>query len=101
MSKGKLIAQGSIDELSKSFGQGKVIIEISLSETSTKMVDAIRSVRGVISIKRDDNTVAITCNEDLRYQISKVISENNGLITQMKLQDFGLDEIYTKILKES
>jgi hypothetical protein len=53
----------------------------------------------VIKIDRNENTLLVSCNEDLRRQISKVISDQNGLITQMKLQSFALEDIYMKIVK--
>jgi ABC-2 type transport system ATP-binding protein len=99
MNKGKLISEGSIEQLGKKAGGGKIVVELQLAEVNKELLEAIRAVPGVISIERHDNTVLITCNEDLRRQISKVISDNNGLITQMKLQSFALEEIYMKILK--
>ena len=99
MNKGKLISEGSIEQLGKKAGGGKIVVELQLAEVTKDLLEAIRNVPGVISIDRHDNTLFITCNEDLRRQISKVISDNNGLITQMKLQSFALEEIYMKILK--
>jgi ABC-2 type transport system ATP-binding protein len=99
MNKGKLISEGSIESLSKKTGGGKVVIEIQLVETTKELLDAIRNVAGVINIERNENTLSVTCNEDLRKQISKVISDKNGLITQMKLQSYALEDIYMKIVK--
>jgi ABC-2 type transport system ATP-binding protein len=99
MNKGKLISEGSIEQLGKKAGGGKIVVELQLAEVTKELLEAIRTVPGVILIERHDNTLFITCNEDLRRQISKVISDNNGLITQMKLQSFALEEIYMKILK--
>jgi ABC-2 type transport system ATP-binding protein len=99
MNKGKLISEGSIESLSKKAGEGKVVIEIQLTEINKDLLDAIHNIPGVINIQRDENTLSITCNEDLRKQISKVISDKNGLITQMKLQSMALEDIYMKIVK--
>jgi ABC-2 type transport system ATP-binding protein len=99
MSKGKLIAEGSIEQLSRKAGGGKVLIEVQLSEITQDIVDAIKSVRGVVSVDRVENTLNITCSEDLRRQISKVISDKNGLIIQMRLQSYGLEDIYMKIFR--
>jgi ABC-2 type transport system ATP-binding protein len=101
MSKGKLISQGSIDQLSKKAGGGKIVIEVQLAEMTQDIVEGIKAVRGVISVERNENTLTITCNEDLRRQISKIISDKNGLILNMKVQSFALDDIYMKILKEA
>jgi ABC-type uncharacterized transport system ATPase subunit len=99
MSKGKLISDGSIEQLGRKAGGGKVAIEIQLAEVTQDIVDGIKSINGVMSIERNENTLTITCSEDLRRQISKVISEKNGLITQMKLQSYALEDIYLKMIK--
>jgi ABC-2 type transport system ATP-binding protein len=102
MSKGKLVAEGSIEQLGKKAGGGKVNIEIQLAEITSEIVDGIKALKGVINIDRIDrteNTLNVICSEDLRRQISRVISENNGLITQMKLQSYALEDIYMKIFK--
>ncbi len=99
MNKGKLISSGSIEQLSRKAAAGKVVIEIQLAEVSQAIMDAIRAIQGVTVIEKNENTLNVTCTEDLRRQISRVISDNNGLITQMKLQSFALEDIYMKILK--
>ncbi len=99
MSKGKLVAEGSIEQLGKKAGGGKFAIEVQLAEITQDIVDGIKSIKGVLSVDRTENTLNITCSEDLRRQISKVISDKNGLITQMKLQSYGLEDIYMKVFK--
>jgi ABC-2 type transport system ATP-binding protein len=100
MSKGKLISQGSIEQLSKKAGGGKVVIEIQLAEIPPGVIEGLKAVHGVSHVDRAENTLTITCSEDLRRQLSKVIADNNGLILNMHLQSFGLDDIYMKVLKE-
>ena len=99
MSKGHLISAGSIEQLSKKAGDDKVIIEIQLAEITQGVTDAIKGIQGVISVEGDADSLNITCNEDLRREISKVISDQGGLITQMKLQSYALEDVYMKILK--
>jgi ABC-2 type transport system ATP-binding protein len=99
MNKGKLISEGSIEQLGKKAGGGQVIVELQLAEVTKEILDGIRGITGVVSLERHENTITVNCNEDLRRQISKVISDQNGLITQMKLQSFALEDIYMKIVK--
>ena len=99
MSKGKIVAEGSLEQLGKKAGGGKVVIEIQLAEVNQDIMDGIKSIKGVLSLDPTENTLIITCSEDLRRQISRVISEKNGLITQMKLQSYGLEDIYMKVFK--
>jgi ABC-2 type transport system ATP-binding protein len=99
MSKGHLISAGSIEQLSKQAGDNKVVIEIQLAEATADIVEAIKTLPGVLGVEREANSLNITCNEDLSRQISKVISDKGGLITQMKLQSYALEDVYMKILK--
>lgn len=99
MSKGRLISEGSIAELSKNAGGNKVIIEVQLAEITQDIVDAIKAIKGVLSVEREENSLNITSYVDLRREISKAISDKDGLITQMKLQSYALEDIYMKILK--
>jgi len=101
MSKGKLVSHGSIAELSKRASGDKVIIEIQLAEVPPEIVDALRRIKGVKTVTQNQTTLTISCNEDLRRQISKVIAEKNGLITQMELRSLTLDDIYMSILQEA
>ena len=45
--------------------------------------------------------ILITCEEDLRSQISKVIVGSDSMLTGMKIEEYGLEEIYMKYFKES
>jgi ABC-type uncharacterized transport system ATPase subunit len=99
MSKGKLISEGSIEQLGKKAGGGKVSIEVQLDEVTQDIVDGIKAIKGVLDVERKENVLSISCTDDIRNQISKVIANKNGLITQMKLQSFALEDIYLKILK--
>jgi ABC-2 type transport system ATP-binding protein len=101
MSKGKLVVEGSIEQLGKKVGGGKFTIEIQLSETSQDIIDSIKSIKGVIDIELKGDILRIVCTEDLRRQISKVIADKNGLITQMKLQSYALEDIYLKYFREA
>jgi ABC-2 type transport system ATP-binding protein len=101
MSKGKLVVEGSLDQLSKKAGGNKSVIDLQLSEVNTEIVEGLRNIKGVLNVERKDDTLIITCVEDLRRQISKVVQEKNGLIVQMKLQSFALEDIYLKYFKEA
>jgi len=101
MSKGKLVVEGAIDQLGrKALGGGKFKVEVQLTEIITPVVEAIKKVSGVLGIERSGDTLLITCMEDLRPQIAKAIVNNNGLLVQMKIQSYALEDIYMKYFKE-
>jgi ABC-2 type transport system ATP-binding protein len=99
ISKGKLISEGSIDELSKKVGEGKVGIEVHLAEVTQDIIAHLKTIKGVLKVDQNENTLTLSCTEDLSREISKAISEKSGLITQMKLQSYALEDIYLKMIK--
>jgi len=42
----------------------------------------------------------VGCSEDLRPQIARTIVDNNGLLVQMKIQSYALEDIYMKYFHE-
>jgi ABC-2 type transport system ATP-binding protein len=101
MAKGKLVAEGSLNQLSRKAGGGKIIIELQLAEVTSDIYDAIKGVKGVLNVERHEDMLLISCTEDLRRQISRVIQEKNGLVVQMKLQSYALEDIYLKYFREA
>lgn len=102
LAKGRLVAQGSIDQLGReTIGGGKFRIEIQVSQPSQKLIESIRNVKGVIDVERCDDLLLVSCNEDLRHQIAKVVADSDSLLLQMKLHEYGLDEIYMKYFREA
>lgn len=101
ISKGKLVVEGSLEELGKqAIGGGKVMIELQLQEITTDLVEAIKKVDGVASVNRVEDLLLIGCNSDLRAKISRVVVDNNGLVVAMRLQSYALEDIYMKYFHE-
>jgi ABC-2 type transport system ATP-binding protein len=102
LSKGRLVAQGSVDELGREkIGGGKVRIVVQVADPSRKLVKAIQNVKGVTAVESTTDMLFISCDKDLRRQISKVATQCDSLIVQMKIEEYGLDEIYMKYFRES
>ena len=101
MAKGKLVVEGSIAQLSKKAGGNKTVIDLQLAEVTTDIVEGIKKVNGVLKVERKDDLLVVTCLDDLRRQISKAIQDKNGLVVQMKLQSYALEDIYLKYFKEA
>ena len=101
MQKGLMVVEGKLDELGKDLlGGGQFRIEVKLTEITKDIVDNIRKTNGVISVERVDDSLIINCAEDLRPQISKAIMESNGLLVQMNMLSYALEDIYMKYFSE-
>jgi len=101
MAKGKMVVEGLIDQLGKeALGGGRFMVEVQLTEITSAIVDAIKKIKGVVGVERSGDLLLVSCSEDLRPQIAKAIVNNNGLLVQMKIQSYGLEEIYMKYFRE-
>jgi ABC-2 type transport system ATP-binding protein len=101
MSKGKMIGEGVIDNLGLSLSNsGKFIIEIEVSSIPPDLLEKFRNMENVKSVEINDNLIELICDEDIRPAISRLIIENNILLTRMNIKDSSLEEIYLKYFKE-
>jgi len=99
---GKLVVEGLLDQLGReALGGGRVRIEVKLTEITSKLVDCVRRIKGVVSVERSDDLLLIACLEDLRSKIAKAIIDANGLLVEMKIQSFALEDIYRRYFREA
>jgi ABC-2 type transport system ATP-binding protein len=100
MSEGRLVGEGSIDELGRNlFGGGKYRIEIDLARVPGKLIEDIKKLK-VLTVAADGNKVTITSDTDLREDISKIIAHAGIIMTRMELKQDALEEIYLRYFKE-
>jgi len=101
LAKGRMVAEGAVDQLGReALAGGRFRIELQLAETTQALVDSIRQVKGVVSIERSGDLLIVSCLEDLRPQIAKAIVDANGLLVQMKIQSYALEDVYMKYFAE-
>ena len=100
--KGRLVMEGSLEQLERdSLGGGNFDIEIKLTEITSAIIDAIKRLKGVLSVERSADLLSISCSKDLRPQIAKAIVDAGGLLVEMKVQSFVLEDIYMKYFREA
>ncbi len=97
---GKIVVQGTIDELRK-IGGYSWIIEANVQKTKEKLVKKISEIEGVEKVKVTGETLIIESNRDLRPEISKAIIEDGTPLLGLKAREVSLNEIYMKYFKEA
>ena len=101
MSKGKLVGEGKTDELGRNlFGGGKYRIEIELAKVPDGLVADIKKIPKVLDITVDGLKLTVSCDKDLREDISKVIAKAAVIMTKMDMKQDALEEIYLRYFKE-
>lgn len=101
MSKGKLVVEGPIDQLTAKANDGSVLVEVKITQVTDAVLQAVRQVEGVLDLKRNGDVLVVTCRADLRPQIARAIIDNQGMLVEMKIQSNALEDIYLKYFREA
>ena len=102
LAKGCLVAEGSVDQLGReAIGGGKFRIEVQVSQPTSKLIGSIKNIKGVIDVESSGDLLLVSCDEDLRPQVARAVVDSDSLLVQMKIEEYGLEEIYMKYFRES
>jgi ABC-2 type transport system ATP-binding protein len=97
---GRLVVEGLLAELSReAMGGGQFRIEVKLTEITQAVVEAIKQIKGVLSVERSQDELSVSCAEDLRPQIARAIVDAGGLMVEMKIKSYALEDIYLKYFR--
>lgn len=100
--KGKLIACGRIDELSKQLeGARGHTLELRVEHSDTALEALIRGMDGVKDAELEDATWMVTAEKDISGEIIKSVVEHGYLVTHARQRSNDLDEIYAQYFKEA
>ena len=101
LAKGHLVVEGPIDRLGReAIGGGKYRIAVEVAQANPELIDSIKRVEGVRELQSSGNSLLITCDEDLRSQIARVIVDSGSLLVGMKVEEYSLETIYKKYFHE-
>jgi len=101
LSKGRLVAEGTVDELgAKILGESGSTVEVQVSELTPDLLQAVKGIKGVREVETSGNTLRIRCDGDLRAEISRAIVESGGTILELRGQLHTLEEIYLRYFRE-
>jgi ABC-2 type transport system ATP-binding protein len=97
--KGKLIADGKIDDLAAQLSDGEQVIEIR-AEPVEKLADAVMSVAGVNFAERHGNTVIVKGDgENLAPRIVAELAARNMAVYHLNVRGYNLDDIYRQYFR--
>ncbi|MFC1872156.1 ABC transporter ATP-binding protein [Chloroflexota bacterium] len=101
LAKGKMVIQGSMAELTRdALADGSYIIDVRTENPGAELADAIKKIDGVIRVEVQGDSLQITTTRDLRADISKTVVNNDYPLTEVKIQEFSLNDIYMKYFQE-
>ena len=94
--KGRLIACGDIESLSKQLDEeGTVTVELELEVWPDALDEKLAGIEGVVSVRRGEGGKAsVICSADLTADIAQTAVEAGGRLVAVSRRKYGLDDIY-------
>jgi ABC-2 type transport system ATP-binding protein len=94
INKGKIVANDKIENL-----QQKLVGEVSISvEFKNEVKEGLlKNIPGVLMIKQKGNKYTIKANNDIREQISMVVSANSWVLLSMNIEEDSLENVFQKL----
>lgn len=94
INKGKIVADDNIETLQKKL-KGAVTVSVEFKQSVSE--HDLKNISGVQSVKKSGKGFLLTCNADIREQISAVAMQNNWGLLSMNLQEASLEEVFQKL----
>lgn len=100
MSRGRLVAQGTVAELGQALGTRGLSVELEVEDWDDALLTALRQVEGVEAVEASGPLISVHCQPGTRPQLARAILDGGGLLVQMRSKDLTLEEIYLRYFAE-
>jgi dGTP triphosphohydrolase len=64
------------------------VIEAEIAEITPAIVDAIKEIKGVLSVDITDSILTVYCTQELKLQTESVIKDNDVVLVKIKQQSY-------------
>jgi len=95
MMKGKMIAQGSIDELRHRKGEDWSI-DVEAQGVTQDLLHELSRIHGVKGVKKAANLISIESEKDVRMEVMETFLRNKATPLELKARERSLEDIYVK-----
>lgn len=96
---GKLVAAGPLRELAARLATIGAVIEVGADGVGVEQ--AIRALPGVKGIEREGEILVVKAERDIRFAISRAMSERNFTVWHLRKRGEELDDIYRQYFEEA
>ncbi|MBI2856939.1 MAG: ABC transporter ATP-binding protein [Chloroflexi bacterium] len=102
LSHGHLVAEGPLETLEReTFGQGVLQVEVELASPQPDVAARVEHLEGVTRVEMAGPRLVITCDRDIRPDISRAVLAGGGSLVGMRMPGHGLEEIYLRFFGEA
>ena len=101
INKGKLVIQGSMQELKKKYSSQQIEVGFETRESMQSFIDAFRDLNWDIVINDEINKLQINALniEQIKNKIFEFISVNHFSISKFEILDANLEDIFVKLIQ--
>lgn len=97
---GKMVLQGTVTSLAQDVLGGAYRIHLEASETD--LAPSLEQIQGVVGLHGGlDGRYVIESRKDLRPELAEAVVRRGGKLLSMRLEEPGLDEVYSHYFQES
>lgn len=99
INEGRLMASGSLDELTASFREKTGVI-LKLRKGHEEALTALQGLPGVETAARHNGELAVEWNpdKDLREAVAKLVVENGWGLLEMRTESLNIEELYRRVV---
>ncbi len=98
--RGKLVAQGTVDELSAVVEEGKHRFEAKVEGITDALIESIESLEGVERVRWSDSTLEIIASRDVRKELARTVIQGGADLLELRGHTYTLEEIYLRYFQE-
>ncbi|MBO8141596.1 MAG: ABC transporter ATP-binding protein [Firmicutes bacterium] len=95
--RGKLIAHGSVDELSQQLAGGApLVVDVEVGEAGSRARELLERLDGVTAVDGDPQAgrLSVRCARDVRADIARTLVGHGLPLLGLHVHTYGLDDIY-------
>ncbi|MEA2098402.1 MAG: ATP-binding cassette domain-containing protein [Patescibacteria group bacterium] len=102
INKGKIVADGTPEELENKDGKNKATIHIEVEEIRSNLLPRLEAIKGVDNIEIIESRIIIVSDleNDIRKDIARVIIEEDHGLLELVRKQIDLEDVFIDLTKE-
>jgi ABC-2 type transport system ATP-binding protein len=102
LNKGKIVADGTPEELESRGGKNKATIHIEVEKIENNLLPKLETLAGVDKIEIIENRIIIISNaeNDIRKDIARIIIEENHGLLELTRKQIDLEDVFIDLTRE-
>jgi len=99
INKGVAVASGTLEQISAKVS-GPVTIEVEVDKLSEAVIKKVKELPFVTNVSKDEKRllIEVKTRDDVRSQVSQVITSGGGIVISMNLKGESLEDIFMDLL---